>query len=81
MIRGNMSMQLDKSAIDKLLLLDDNGLWAVIKMIASQSGITLLQKAEPNEIAAIRNALGGASDSDIAAAAELLRKFKEQNGG
>ncbi len=76
-----MSMQLDKSAIDKLLLLDDNGLWAVIKMIASQSGITLPQKAEPNEIAAIRNALGGASDSDIAAAAELLRKFKEQNGG
>ena len=76
-----MSMQLDKNAIDKLLLLDDNGLWAVIRMIASQSGISLPQKAEKSEISQIRQALGGASEADIAAAAELLKKFKEQNGG
>ena len=74
-------MQLDKNAIDKLLLLDDNGLWAVIRMIASQSGVNLPQKADQGEISQIRQALGGASETDIAAAAELLKKFKEHNGG
>ncbi len=74
-------MQLDKNAIDKLLLLDDNGLWAVIRTIAAQSGIDLPRSAAPADITAIRQALGGASDADIAAAAELLSRFKEQNGG
>ena len=74
-------MQLDKNAIDRLLMLDDAGLWGVIRTIAAQSGIDLPKKAAPTDIASIRAALGGASDADIAAAAELLKKFKEQNGG
>ncbi len=74
-------MQLDKNAIDRLLLLDDNGLWSVIRTIAAQSGIDLPKKTSSADISAIRQALGGASDADIAAAAELLSKFKEQNGG
>ncbi len=74
-------MQLDKNAIDRLLTLDDNGLWAVIRTIAAQSGIDLPKKASPSDISAIRGALGGASDADIAAAADMIAKFKEQNGG
>ena len=74
-------MQLDKNAIDRLLTLDDSGLWGVIRTIASQSGIDLPKKASPADISAIRTARGGASDADISAAAQMLAKFKEQNGG
>lgn len=74
-------MQLDKNAINKLLLLDDAGLWAVIKMIAAGSGITLPASAGAGEIAAIRGALANATDADIAAAGELISKMKEKNGG
>ena len=74
-------MQLDKNGIDRLLLLDDSGLWSVIRIIASQSGINLPARADHSEISAIRNALGSASDADIAAAASLLEKFKDKNGG
>ncbi len=76
-----MSMQLDKNAIDRLLTLDDNGLWAVIRTIAAQSGINLPKQASEADIKSIRGALGGATDADIAAAADLIAKFKEQNGG
>ncbi len=74
-------MQLDKSAIDKLLLLDDNGMWAVIRLIASQSGVDLPQRMPSDQLALIRRALSNATDSDIAAASEIIGKFKRQNGG
>ena len=74
-------MQLDKKAIDRLLLLDDSSLWGVIRMIASQSGMSLPDKMEKGEIAAIRRALGSATDADIAAAGDIIKKIKEQNGG
>ena len=79
--RGKMSMQLDKNAINKLLILDDSGLWAVIRMIAAQSGIALPESISATEMSAIRRALGQASDADIAAAGELITKIKEKNGG
>ena len=71
-------MQLDKNAIDKLLTLDDRALWGVIKMIAAQSGVTLSNEIGSGELAALRSALGSASDADIAAASELLRAMKEK---
>ena len=74
-------MQLDKNAINKLLTLDDAGLWAVIRMIAAQSGVSLPDRMSAGEISAIRSALAGASDADIAAAGELISRMKEKNGG
>ncbi|MBQ2862776.1 MAG: hypothetical protein IJE84_01225 [Clostridia bacterium] len=75
-----MSMQLDKNAIDKLLTLDDASLWSVIKMIAAQSGLTLSDDIGASELAALRSALGSATDADIAAATEMLTRMKENNG-
>ena len=74
-------MQLDKNAIDKLLTLDDRALWSVIRMIASQSGISLPDRIGSAELSSLRSALGSASDADIAAAGELLSRMKEKNGG
>ncbi len=74
-------MQLDKNAIDKLLTLDDRALWAVIKTIAAQSGVALADDIGAAELASLRSALGSASDADIAAAGEMLRRMKEKNGG
>ena len=74
-------MQLDKNAIDKILTLDDRALWSVIKMIAAQSGITLSDEIGSAELSSLRSALGSASDADIAAAGEMLRRMKEKNGG
>lgn len=74
-------MQLDKNAIDKLLTLDDRALWSVIKMIAAQSGVALADNISSAELSALRNALGSATDADIAAATEMLGRMKEQNGG
>jgi hypothetical protein len=71
-------MQLDKNAIDKLLTLDDRGLWGVIKMIAAQSGLSLPNEIGSSELASLRSALGSASDADIAAASELLRAMKDK---
>lgn len=71
-------MQLDKNAIDKLLTLDDRGLWSVIRMIAAQSGISLPDSIGSGELASLRSALGSASDADIAAASELLRQMKDK---
>ncbi len=76
-----MSMQLDKNAIDKMLMLDDRSLWTVIRMIAAQSGIPLGENIGQGELASIRRALGGATDADIAAAGEMLKRFKEQGSG
>ncbi len=73
-------MQLDKNAIDKLLALDDRALWSVIKMIAAQSSITLTDQIGQSEMAALRGALGAATDADIAQAAQLLSRYKEQGG-
>lgn len=71
-------MQLDKNAIDKLLTLDDRGLWNVIRMIAAQSGVSLPDRIGGSELASLRSALGSASDADIAAASELLRAMKDK---
>ena len=73
-------MQLDKNAIDKLLTLDDAALWSVIKMIAAQSGVTLSDGIGSAELAALRSALGSATDADITAATEMLTRMKENNG-
>ena len=74
-------MQLDKNAINKLLLLDDAGLWGVIRIIAAQSGVSLPDGVSASEMSAIRRALSVASDADIVAAGELISKIKEKNGG
>ncbi len=71
-------MQLDKNAIDKLLTLDDRGLWSVIRMIASQSGVSLPETIGAGELSSLRTALGSATDADIAAATELLRTMKDK---
>lgn len=76
-----MSMQLDKNSIDKLLLLDDNGMWAVIRLIASQSGINLPPNLPVDQLALIRRALANATDDDIATATEILGSFGKRTGG
>ena len=74
-------MQLDKSSIDKLLMLDDNGMWTVIRLIASQSGIQLPPSLPPDQLSLIRRALSGATDKDIATATEILGSFGAKMGG
>ena len=68
-------MKIDKKAIDKLLKLSDDSLWAVIQMIISKSGVKGLKSMEkPKDMSKIRSALGKLTDEDIERAIEILKK-------
>lgn len=72
-------MHLDKNSLQKLLQQSDTQLWQTIRMIAAQSGVELPAGAmSPNDMAAIRAALGRATDSDIERAMEMLGKYRKQ---
>lgn len=72
-------MQLDKNTIQKLLQQSDAQLWQTIRMIAAQSGIDLPVKSmSPSDMAAIRSALGRATDADIDRALKMLDNYRKQ---
>lgn len=70
-------MKIDKKAIDKILKLNDDGLWSVIQLIIARSGISGLKGMEkPRDMSKIRDTLGKLTDEDIERAIQLLKKGK-----
>ena len=70
-------MMLDKRAVDMLLTLDDRRLALVIKKIIADAGVdpSALNLGE-KELSGIRAALSGATNDDLARAAELIQSYK-----
>ena len=70
-------MKIDKKTIDKILKLNDDGLWSVIQMIISKSGVNGLKSIErPKDMTKIRDTLGKLTDEDIERAMQILKKGK-----
>lgn len=66
-------MQIDRKAIDKMLMLSDTKLQAVIRSLADNAGLDLSSfQISADDIAGIRHALSHATDEDITRAAEQL---------
>lgn len=66
-------MQLDRNAINRMLTLNDAQLKALIRSLAQSSGLDLSAfNISENDVESIRRALAGATDADIARAAEQL---------
>ena len=71
-------MHLDKRTLQKLLLMNDEQLTAVIRSLAENSGLDLSDfNIRPDDVTSIRSALSGATDEDLARAAEQLRGFRK----
>ena len=71
-------MKFDPKAMQSLLALDDEALWAKICTVASASGIQLARSTPPaSEIAKIRAALGGCSQADVAGALDTIARFRQ----
>ena len=70
-------MKIDKKTIDKVLKLNDEGLWTVIQMIISKSGVKGLKEIEkPKDMSKIRDTLSKLTDEDIERAMTILKKGK-----
>lgn len=70
-------MKIDKKTIDKILKLNDDGLWSVIQMIIAKSGVNGLKKIErPKDMTKIRDTLSKLTDEDIERAIQILKKGK-----
>ncbi len=66
-------MQLDRNAINRMLMLNDSQLKSLIRSLAQNSGLDLSSfNISENDVESIRRALAGATDADIARAAEQL---------
>ena len=71
-------MQLDQKTLQKLLSMNDTQLTAVIRTLADNSGLDLAGfNIRPDDINSIRAALSGATDEDLARAAEQLRNCRK----
>ena len=71
-------MQLDRNAINRMLTLNDDQLKSLIRSLAENSGLDLSAfQISPNDVASIRRALAGATDADLARAAEQIRDAKK----
>lgn len=68
-------MKIDKKTVDKILKLNDDGLWSVIQMIISKSGVNSLKNIEkPKDMTKIRDALSKLTDEDIERAMAIFKK-------
>lgn len=70
-------MMLDKRAVEMLLTLDNARLALVIKKLLIDAGVdpSAVNLGE-KELAGIRAALSGATNDDLARAAELIQNYK-----
>ncbi len=70
-------MMLDKRAVDMLLTLDNQRLGLVIKKLMADAGVdpSSINLGE-KELSGIRAALSGATNDDLARAAELIQSYK-----
>ena len=74
-------MQIDRASLDKLLSMNDRQLMAVISHIAQKGGIdpsTL--HVDTKDVQSIRQALGSATDADLARIAAQYEANRKRNG-
>lgn len=70
-------MNIDKNLLNSFAALDDDSLISTIRMIAAASGTDIGNIAfDKAQLAALRNAMRGASDADIAAIKNLFKDYK-----
>lgn len=72
-------MQLDRKAINRMLSLNDDQLKSIIRSLADNAGLDLSSfQISANDVESIRRALAGATDADIARAAEQLNRNRKK---
>lgn len=68
-------MKLDRSAIDRLLRLDDDGLRTFLRKLGQEAGLDVGGiSIDTSDMARLRQVLRTATDEDIGRAAEALRE-------
>ena len=73
-------MNIDKNLLDKLAAMDDDSLAASIRAIAAARGVDLSgANFDKSRLDALRTAMRGASDEDIARAKEILKGYRTQS--
>ena len=71
-------MQIDQKMLDRLLAMNDEQLGEVIGSIAREAGIDPMTLGlNPNNIASIRQALGGATDEDLAQLNTVYNAYRQ----
>lgn len=71
-------MQLDRKKLDRLLEMNDEQLTAVIQSIARDAGIDpALLGLNPQNIQSVRQALGGATDSDLQQLNQIYDSYRQ----
>ena len=71
-------MQLDQNMLNRLLTMNDEQLGALIKQIAQEAGIDPAELGlNPKNIASVRQALGNASEEDIAHLNEVYGDYRK----
>ena len=72
-------MTLDKNTLDMILKLPDDQLIMIIKRLLKEKGINAGDiNIGKEQIAALRHALSGADNADLARATEILQNFKKK---
>lgn len=72
-------MEIDRSAIDRLLKLNDTQLKIIIRNLAASSGIDPAEfNVDLSDISSIRRALGSVSDEELKQIAETYEKNKKR---
>ena len=80
-IKGEKIMQLDRTALDRLLKTNDKQLMAIIKKLAADSGIDPASlNINVNDISSLRSALSSATDEDLKRVAEQYEANKKARG-
>lgn len=71
-------MNIDKNMLNALASLDDKALTTTIRMIASASGVDLgNMQFDPKTLDALRTAMRGANDADVANAKRIFEVFTD----
>lgn len=72
-------MNIDKNLLETMAGLDDATLVASIRAIAAASGVDLMGATfEKSQLDALRTAMRGASDADIAHAKDILKGYRKE---
>lgn len=70
-------MKIDKSTIDKVLLMNDDQLWKTIQYVAKKSGNEEFKNLkQPDDMSKIRQTLSILSEDDIKKAIDSLKRGK-----
>ena len=76
---GGISLNIDKNLLSQLANLDDKSLMAAIRMVAMSGGIDLgNEPLDAARLNALRTAMRGATEEDLANAKKLFDGYKKQ---